>query len=73
MMEAPHLVRIGVAPYDDGSGYRATVFADDEDGKPTFRVVIYGKLDASAWPELRDAVERAIALVTPPLNHEPRG
>lgn len=57
-------VKIGVAAYDDGSGYQATVTAGVGDTGPWFSVEVTYHLETSYWPELKQAVEDALRLVT---------
>lgn len=67
MDEPQRKAKIGVAPYPDGSGYAATVTAfTDEVGEPVFEVNTVWRLPAAAWPELRSAIEAALALVALP-------
>lgn len=58
--------RIGVAPYADGSGYEAMVKAWLNGDQPVFLIDVRLRLAASDWPELRQAVEDALALVSRP-------
>ena len=56
-------VKIGVAPYSDGSGYRAEVRAYEEDGQRLLEINMSYRIETSDWPALKKAVEDAIALV----------
>ena len=55
---------IDVGPYEDGSGYAATVKAWLLNGEPVFRVEMRYTLPASEWRNLRKAVEDVLYLVT---------